>query len=301
MIAATRRLDRRAAIVTGAGTGNGEATARVFAREGARLVCADLDGDAAERVAASIRGDGGDAVAVRMDHTRAGDCADTVARSLEAFGTVDVLVNNAGVAILGGINELDEEAFTRQLRVNVVGPFLMSQAVLPEMIRRRRGAIVNIASVSGLQAGQMGVAYVASKHAVVGLTKALAVDHARYGIRVNAVCPAMIRTRMSVGYVKERAQRFGTTPEAILADFASTYPLGRVGEPDDVADAALHLACDESRWVTGITYLLDGGQGLLGPELPVPAAAAAAPGTLPVAAIHSRSTTDEAVKSPAGG
>jgi NAD(P)-dependent dehydrogenase (short-subunit alcohol dehydrogenase family) len=299
MTTATRRLERRAAIVTGAGAGNGEAIARVFAREGARLVCADLDGEAAERVAVSIRGDGGDAVAVRMDHTDASDCATTVERSLDAFGTVDVLVNNAGVAILGGIDEIDEAAFIRQLRVNVVGPFLMSQAVLPEMIRRGRGAIVNIASRAGLFAGQKGVAYVASKHALVGMTKALAVDHARHGIRVNAVCPALIRTRMAEGYVEERAQRFGTTPQAVLADFAGTYPLGRIGEPEDVAEAALHLAGDESRWVTGITYLLDGGQALLGPELPVPVTAAV-PGGLSVAAIHSPAT-DEAVKSLAGG
>jgi NAD(P)-dependent dehydrogenase (short-subunit alcohol dehydrogenase family) len=267
-----RRLDGRSAIVTGAGTGNGEAIARAFAREGARVTCADLDGGSAEQVATSIRGDGGSAVAVGMDHTRADDCARTVAQALDAFGSVDILVNNAGIALLGGALEVDEATFIRQLHVNVLGPFLMSRAVLPEMIRQRRGSIVMIASISGLLAGQMGVAYVASKHAVVGLTKALAVDHARDGIRVNAVCPALIRTRMGQGYIEERAERLGSTEEAVLAEFGGQYPLGRIGEPDDVADVALHLASDDSRWVTGTTYLLDGGFALFGPQL------AAAPG-----------------------
>lgn len=205
-----------------------------------------------------------------MDHTSEDDCRRAVAETAAALGTPDLLVNNAGVAILGTALDLDPEDFLRQLRLNLLGPFLMTRAVLPGMIERRSGAIVMIASAAGLHARQAGAAYVSSKHGLVGLTKSLAVDYGPYGIRVNAVCPGVIRTRMSQEYFDDRARREGTSVETVVAGLGRQYPLGRIGEPDDVAAAALHFASDQSSWVTGEAYLLDGGQSLLGPRPPLP-------------------------------
>jgi 3-oxoacyl-[acyl-carrier protein] reductase len=267
----TSRLAGRIAIVTGAGGGIGGAIARAFGREGAQVVCADLDRQAAEPVARAIVASGGRAVHVEMDHSDADDCVRTVAQALDAFGPPDILVNNAGMAILGTALDVTEEEFLRQLRVNVLGPFLMTRAVLPQMIQQGSGSIVMIASAVGLNPQPAGVAYIASKHAVVGLTKALAVDYAPSGIRVNAICPAVIQTRIADQYIADRAQLYGLSREMIVAELGEQYPLGRIGQPDDVADIAVHFASDESRWVTGATYLLDGGQSLMGTQRAVAA------------------------------
>jgi NAD(P)-dependent dehydrogenase (short-subunit alcohol dehydrogenase family) len=223
-------------------------------------------------VAADISGRGGQAIAVEMDHARAADCSRTVSATREGFGvkTVDVLVNNAGIVVQGAALDIEEDDLLRAFRVNVVGPYLMTCAVLPSMVVAGGGSIVMIASAAGLQARQAGAAYVTSKHALVGLTRSLAADYARTGIRVNAVCPGVIRTRMSEELFEYRAQRLGTTVEQVAEEVAQEFPLGRLGRPEDVAGAALHFASDESSWVTGETYLLDGGQVLLGPRRPLP-------------------------------
>jgi NAD(P)-dependent dehydrogenase (short-subunit alcohol dehydrogenase family) len=207
-----------------------------------------------------------------MDHAQAADCERTVSATLDAFGAgaIDVLVNNAGIVIQGAALDVTEEDLLRQLRVNVVGPYLMTRAVLPSMIAAGGGSIVMIASAAGLQARQSGAAYVTSKHALVGLTRSIAVDYARNGVRVNAVCPGVIRTRMSEELFEHRAGRLGTTVEQVAEEVAQEFPLRRLGRPEDVAAAALHFASDESSWVTGETYLLDGGQALLGPRRPLP-------------------------------
>jgi 3-oxoacyl-[acyl-carrier protein] reductase len=236
------------------------------------VACADLNGHTAEAVAAGIVAGGGQAIAVQMDHAQAADCERTVTAALDAFGvrSIDVLVNNAGIVVQGTALDVTEDDFLRQLRVNVVGPYLMTRAVLPSMIAAGGGSIVMIASAAGLQARQAGAAYVTSKHALVGLTRSLAVDYAGSGIRVNAVCPGVIRTRMSEELFEYRAGRIGTTVEQVAEEVAREFPLGRLGRPEDVAAAALHFASDESSWVTGETYLLDGGQVLLGPRRPLP-------------------------------
>jgi NAD(P)-dependent dehydrogenase (short-subunit alcohol dehydrogenase family) len=223
-------------------------------------------------VAAGIVGGGGQAFAVEMDHAQAADCERSVTAALDAFGVgaIDVLVNNAGIVIHGAALDVTEDDLLRGLRVNVVGPYLMTRAVLPSMIAAGGGSIVMIASAAGLQARQSGAAYVTSKHALVGLTRSLAVDYAGSGVRVNAVCPGVIRTRMSEELFEYRARTLGITAAQVAEEVAQEFPLGRLGRPDDVAAAVLHFASDESSWVTGETYLLDGGQVLLGPRRPLP-------------------------------
>jgi len=258
-------LRDRTAVVTGAGAGNGRAIAERLAREGARVVCADLDADAASAVSAAIISAGGSAIAIRMDHTVAEDCERTVAAAESSFGPASVLVNNAGVAITGAALDVPEDDLMRQLRINVMGPFLMTRALLPSMITQGSGSVVMVASVAGLQARPAQMPYVTSKHALVGMTRSLALDYARHGIRVNAVCPDFIRTRMSEGYIDHLARKHGRSAEAAAADLGRNFPLGRLGAPEDVAGAVAHLASDESAWVTGETYLLDGGRSLLSP------------------------------------
>jgi len=266
------RVAGRVAIVTGAANGNGRAIVERMAQEGASVACADLDGEGAEAVAAAIRAAGGRALGIAMDHTQAADCERTVGETAAAFGTPDILVNNAGVAILATVLNTTEEDFTRQWRINVLGPFLLSRAVLPGMIERGGGAIVMIASAAGLEARQAGAPYVSSKHAVIGLMKSLAADYAASGIRVNAVCPGLIRTRMAQQLFDHRARKLGLTPEAVEAEMRKEFPLGRLGEPEDVATATLNFAAADAGWLTGQALLLDGGQSLLGPRAPLPPA-----------------------------
>lgn len=257
------RLDSKVAIVTGAAAGNGAAIAKAFANEGAAVACADLDGTGARRVAAEIEVAGGRALAVEMDHSRIADCERTVTATVAAFGGLDVLVNNAGIVIFGNVLELTEEQWERQFRVNVVGPFLMTKAALPELIKRGHSAIVMMASASGLRPQRSGSAYIASKHAIVGLTKSLALDFAGDGVRVNAICPAVIRTQMAEKFWAFRAELQGEPESAVIDRTNRQFPLGRIGQTDDVAAVAIHLASDESRWTTGTTYVLDGGQMLV--------------------------------------
>jgi len=266
------RAAGRVAIVTGAANGNGRAIAERLAREGAGVACADRDGEGAETVAAAIRAAGGGALGIAMDHTQAADCERTVAETAATFGTPDILVNNAGIAILATALDTTPEDFTRQWRINVLGPFLMSRAVLPAMIERGGGAIVMIASAAGLEARQAGAPYVSSKHALIGLMKSLAADYAAYGVRVNAVCPGLIRTRMAQQLFDHRARKLGLTPEAVEAEMRKEFPLGRLGEPEDVATATLNFAAADAGWLTGQALLLDGGQSLLGPRAPLPQA-----------------------------
>ncbi len=261
------RLVGLTAIVTGAAAGNGRAIAERFAYEGAKVVCADLDGDAAIEVSGAIVSSGGEAIGVVMDHSVAEDCSRTVAEAESSLGPVSVLVNNAGVAVPGTALDVSEGDLLRQLHVNVVGPFLMTRAVLPSMIDRRRGSVVMVASVAGLYARPAQMAYVTSKHALVGMARSLALDYARHGVRVNAVCPSFIRTQMSERYLDHVATKYGRPVDEAAMALGGAFPLGRLGAPSDVADAALHFASDESAWVTGETYLLDGGESLLSPRL----------------------------------
>ena len=257
-----QRLTGKIAIVTGAASGNGRAIALAFAEEGAQVACADANEAGARQVADEIKQRGGSALGIVMDVTRLADCERTVRETVDAFGGLDILVNNAGILVEGTILSLSEADWERQQAVNVKGVFLMTKAALPSIIARGGGSVIITASQAGLRARPGIPAYVASKHAVVGLTRCLALDHAAEGVRVNAICPGFVETAMTERYFREPGT--GQSRDALRAELAkaNSIPLGRIGRPEDVAAIAVHLASDEAAWTTGICYSIDGGAGL---------------------------------------
>jgi meso-butanediol dehydrogenase / (S,S)-butanediol dehydrogenase / diacetyl reductase len=244
------RFDGRVAFVTGGGSGIGRAIAMALASEGARVVIADRDAARGDGVAAEIEDVGGTALAVTTDVAEGPAITAAVEATRRAFGPVDVLVNNASEGKGDGVLEIEESTWDRDLAVALRGAFLCAKAVLPEMMDRRRGVILNIGSVNGLTAlGQE--AYGAAKAGLVSLTRNLAVRYGPNGVRANALAPATVRT-------PAWRARLEADP-GIFDRLASWYPLRRVGEPEDVAKAALFLASDDAAWISGIVLVVDGG------------------------------------------
>jgi NAD(P)-dependent dehydrogenase (short-subunit alcohol dehydrogenase family) len=248
------RLEGKVALVTGGGSGIGRQTAQRFAQEGAVVAVADLVESSAEETAASIAGEGGQASAMRMDVTDAAAVELGLEQIVEAQGGIDVVINNAGVTIVGAAHEMTEDEWDRELSVNLKSVYLVSRAAWPHLEARGGGAIVSTASITGLWALPADAAYCASKAGVIMLTKCLALDGAKAGIRANCVCPGFIDTPMIKGY-------FDDQPDPVAArQFAtSIHPLGRLGLPLDIADGFVYLASDEARWVTGTALVIDGG------------------------------------------
>ena len=245
------RLAERVAIVTGGGgPGIGSAIARRFAREGARVVVADLLVERADEVAAAIVAAGGVAVAVRCDVTQAAEVEALAAGALAEYGRVDILVNNAGRSRGDDIRTIDEETWDWNFAVVLKSAYLCAKAVVPPMIAQGGGAIINISSVNGLT-GLGEEAYGAAKAGMVNLTQNLAVKYGQYGVRANCICPGTIRT-------PAWEQRLARDPQ-VFERLTKWYPLGRVGVPDDIANAALFLASDEASWLTGAIIPVDGG------------------------------------------
>ena len=238
-------LDGKVAIVTGAARGQGLAEATRFVAEGASVVLTDVLVDEGREAAAGL---GPAARFVSHDITSADAWAEVITSTSAAFGGIDILVNNAGIHLQRAFEDTDEAAFRRVLDTNLVGAFLGIKAVVAPMRERGGGAIVNIASIAAMRAVPASAAYVSAKFGLRGLTRATAMELGPYGIRVNAVCPGMIRTPMTDAVVDER--------EPALA---AGLPLRRIGEPDDVADVVLFLVSDASRWVTGAEHVVDGG------------------------------------------
>ena len=253
------RLAGKVAVVTGGGSGSGRAIATAFGAEGARVVVADINREGAESTAALLPAAGGRVVVA--DVSREEDARRLMDETVAAFGRLDILVNNAAVWAHGTVETLTVELWDRLMAINVRGVFLCSKYAVPLIAQAGGGSIVNIASQAGLRGTAGGTLYAGSKHAVVGMTKCMALDHAPQGIRVNAICPGLIETPMGEQSLRERG---GGDVEAARTRTLAQIPLGRIGLPEDVAKAAVHLASDEAAWVTGMCYSLDGGSGLSG-------------------------------------
>lgn len=264
------RLNGKVAIVAGAGSigpgwGNGKATATVFAREGARVICADINRDAAEEAAAIIQDEGGQAFAVEADVTNAEAVVDLVQRTLGRYGRIDILDNNVGIAEVGSVVDLPQETWERVFRVNLTGAFLAMKHVIPVMQRQfeaegQGGSIINISSIASIRhTGVPYASYSATKAALNQLTRTTAAQYASQKIRVNAILPGLMKTPM-IEHSAGLAQVYGQGDiEAMWAARDAQVPMGHMGEAWDVAYAALFLASDESRYVTGLELVVDGG------------------------------------------
>ena len=248
------RLAEKAALITGGTSGLGAATAILFAREGAAVAITGRNEEGGREVVEQIKRGGGRALFVRADVRAAEDCRRAVDETVSAFGRLDVLFNNAGVFVANDTVDCSEEEWDLQVDVSLKGTFLMSKVALPVMIAQGSGSIINNSSGWGMVGGDRAVAYCAAKGGVVVMTKAMAIDHGPQGVRVNCICPGDTVTPME----RQDAAHRGMTWEDFVAG-ASSRPLGRMGEPIEVATAALFFASDESSFVTGAVLPVDGG------------------------------------------
>lgn len=248
------RLEGKVAIVTGGGTGIGAAVARRFAAEGAHVVVTGRRPEPLEAVAAETAG-----LAVPGDVADPAQAPAAVATAVERFGGLDVVVANAGVGFGGTAGEVDDERWARTLEVNLTGALRIVRAALPALLARGGGSIILVSSVSGLVAAPSSAAYVASKHALIGLARSLAVDYGPRGVRANALCPGWVVTAMADESADQIAAERGITREQAYAVATEHVPLRRAGTPEEIAACALFLASDEASFVSGATLVVDGG------------------------------------------
>jgi len=245
------RLKGKVAIVTGAGTGIGRACAAALAREGAGVA---LVGRRMEKLEATAREIGAAALTIAADVSRKEDIGRVLDQTVARFGAVNVLLNNAGILHPGTVEQISEAQWDETFNLNVRGLWLLSRAVLPHMREAGGGSIINVASVLGINGARNRAAYAPSKGAVVLLTKCMAIDHGHENIRVNAICPSFVETDLTAAVVNQAPD-----PQAVRRERIAAHPLGRLGQPEDIAGLTVYLASDESSWVTGTVLPVDGG------------------------------------------
>lgn len=252
------KLSNKVAIITGGTSGIGKATALLFAEEGAHVVITGRRAELGERVLSEIRERGARGVFIEADHSQADDCFRVVERTLSEFGRVDLLFNNAGIVTSGTAETTSEEVWDQTLAINVTAVWRMCKLVIPVMKRQGGGVIVNNGSDWSVVAGKNAFPYIASKGAIGLMTKAMAIDHARENIRVNAVCPGdtLVDRWMEKGYFEGSDP---VTMEQALKEASDYLPMGRFGRPEEIAKAVLFLASDDSSFMTGHLLLVDGG------------------------------------------
>jgi len=245
------RLKDKVAIVTGGGSGIGKAAALAFAREGAKVAVADILPERAEETAAEIVKQGGQAIGMKVDVRRAEEVEKLVSETVAKFGKLDIMFNNAG--IFDGnpfVHTFDEELWDSVMDTNAKGAFLGCKYAIPEMLKQGKGKIINTASVCGFGGRSAGPAYVASKHAIIGITRQVAAWYGSMGINANCICPSVVRTKMTEGLLE--------APEIVETSLRAT-PLGRFAQPEEIAPLLVYLASDESDYVTGAAVTIDGG------------------------------------------
>jgi NAD(P)-dependent dehydrogenase (short-subunit alcohol dehydrogenase family) len=250
------RFQNKVVLITGAGSGIGQAAALAFAREGAKVAVVDLSEEAANQTVVLIKAKAtGKAIAFTGDVSKAADCERMITEAVRKLGELDILVNNAGIGTSGNAVTTTEQQFDDIMRVNVKGTFLLSKEVLAKcFLPKKKGVIVNTASTAGLRGILDRFAYTASKHAVVGMTRAMAVDHVKEGVRVNCICPGTTQTPWIDKRLKE-----APNPEAALQALVARQPMGRLGTAEEMAAGILYLASDEAAFATGTTLVVDGG------------------------------------------
>ncbi len=244
------RLKGKVAIITGAASGIGKATAILFAQHGAKVVVADIDKQGGNQTVANIKENNNAAAFIHTDVTIRDNTEQMVEHTIRLFGKLDILLNNAGIAMRLPVADLAEADWHRCLNVNLNGVFLCSKAAIPAMKENGSGSIINMSSIYGLVGADVRAAYIASKGAVTNLTRGMALDYAEDNIRVNCICPGFVETPLVAGVVR--------TPEE-YQKLANKHPMRRLGQPDEIAYGALYLASDESAFVTGIALPIDGG------------------------------------------
>ena len=246
------RLKDKVALITGAGSGMGRATATLFAREGAKVAVVDINKESADETVRRIKSSNGDAIAVRADVSNSEDARAMVTETVARFGGLDIIYNNAGIEGEGRfMAEVTEEQFDRVIAINLRGVWLGMKYALPELVKRGGGVIISTASVAGMVGLKGATAYSAAKAGVIAMTRTAAIEYGRYNIRANCICPGFIHTEMA-----DRARGGqGVSPEFIKR--ASVF--GRFGEPDEIAQTALFLASDECKFATGQPFVIDGG------------------------------------------
>ena len=248
------RLADKVALITGGTSGIGEATALLFSKEGARIAITGRNESRGQEVIKKITEAGGEAVFMKADVRNSEECRQTVEKTLQSYGRLDILFNNAGVYFHNTVVDCTEEEWDLTLDINLKGTYLMSKFALPAMITQGSGVIINNGSGWGLVGGNEAAAYCASKGGVVLLTKAMAVDHSAQGIRINCLCPGDVDTPMLAEDARQRGQPW---KEYLIN--ASHRPLGRIGKPEEIAKAALFLASEDSSFMTGAILAVDGG------------------------------------------
>lgn len=247
-------LQGKRALITGGASGIGRATAELFVKEGAAVAIADINDVEGRKLAETVQSKGGTILFIQCDVSKIGDCQEAVETTVKEFGGLDILFNNAGIIHRANVVETSEADWDQAMAVNAKSVFLMSKFAVPVMAAGGGGAIINTGSGWGLKGGLNAVSYCASKGAVVNMTRAMAIDHGGQNIRVNCVCPGDTDTTM----LREEAKQL-VEEEGLFLQGAADRPLGRYGQPEDVAQAVLYLASDAASYITGTTLVVDGG------------------------------------------